>query len=302
MQRVVDFQFNDLDLFLDRVRGWDLDFRQIDSGGLFGHLVQLVSNDVQISNLRVEQGLHQMGSTPPGFRTFGLPGQNCQGFWWRGHQVRNNSLLVFPTSNELQSVSQGDFEVFTISLSLTYIESLCEKLGINPIMENEVIQLDQRRLAELRALAKASVISHNNPANTITVQNLAQALLTCCTADTKTISIQKRKRDLAISQIITHLANDPSPIPDMTSFCQIAKVSERTLQYAFMERYGIPPNVFVKRWKLNSARRLLSQSNSSTHSVAEVCTRLGFQHQSQFTQDYKHLFAELPSQTLARKG
>jgi len=300
MQRVVDFQFNDLDLFLDRIRGWDLDFRQIDSGDLCGHLVQLVSNDVLITNLRVEQGLHQMGSTPPGFRTFVILGQDCHGFWWRGHQVSNNSLLIFPTSSELQCVSQGDFEAFTISLSHIYIERLCEKLGIHPVLENEVIPLDQQRLAALRVLTQASVISHDNPANTITLQKLARALLTCCTADTETLSIQNRKRDLAISKIITHLANNSVPVSEMESLCQIAKVSERTLQYAFMERYGIAPNVFVKRWKLNSARRLLSQSNPSSHSVAEVCTRLGFQHPSQFTQDYKHLFAELPSQTLAR--
>jgi len=300
MQRVVDFTFNELDLFLDRVRNWDLDFRQIHSGGLCGHLVQVVSNDILISNLRIKQGLHQMGSTPPGFRTFGIPGQDCHGFWWRGHQVSNHNLLVFPTSNELQSVSQGDFEVFTISLSLTYIERLCENLDINPMLENEVIQMDHRQVAELRRLAQASVISHDNPAHDH-CENLAQALLICCTADSKVLSIQKRKRDLAISKIITHLTNDPIPFADMASFCQIAKVSERTLQYAFMERYGIAPNIFVKRWKLNSARRLLSQSNSSTHSVVEVCTRLGFQHPSQFTQDYKHLFAELPSQTLARK-
>lgn len=301
MQRVIDFKFNNLDLFLDRVRGWDLDFRQIDSGGLFGHLVQVVSNDVLISNLRIKKGLHQMGSTPPGFRTFAIPGRDCHGFWWRGHQVSNNNLLVFPTSNELQCVSQGDFEVFTISLSLTYIERLCEKHGIHPVLDSEIIQLDQRRLADLRGLAQTSVRSHDNPANMITVKNLAHALLICCTADTETISINKRKRDFAISRIITHLTNDPAPVSDMASFCQIAKVSERTLQYAFMERYGIPPNVFVKRWKLNTARRLLSQSNPSIHSVVEVCTRLGFQHPSQFTQDYKHLFAKLPSQTLARK-
>jgi len=47
----------------------------------------------------------------------------------------------------------------------------------------------------------------------------------------------------------------------------------------------------VKRWKLNTARRLLSQSNPSCYSVVEVCTQLGFQHPSQFTQNYKHLFA-----------
>lgn len=299
MQKLVDYRFNDLDIFLDEVRAWDLDFRLINSGGFLGHLIQVTSSDVFITYARFEQDLHQMGSTPPGFRTFGIPGPRCQGFWWRNQQISSDCLLVFPSSNELMSVSREDFEVFTISLSLNYIDWISDQLGIQPELGKEVIALDYKRVNILRRLAQTTIESANASSNRYTLQSLAKELLSCCTADTKTAEIRKRKRDHAISRILEFLASNPAAITDISGLCRVANVSERTLQYAFMERYGIPPNVFVKRWKLNSARRLLWQMDPESGSVMEACIKLGFQYPSQFTQEYKDLFAELPSRTLS---
>jgi AraC family ethanolamine operon transcriptional activator len=130
---------------------------------------------------------------------------------------------------------------------------------------------------------------------------LARGLLLCQARFPTAKPVHARKRDLAIGRIVDYLNSDPGSESDMERLCQVARVSERTLQYAFRERYGITPNAFIKRWKLNSARQILTQSYISTKSVAEVCTHLGFQHLSLFAQDYKYLFNELPSQTLARK-
>jgi len=81
----------------------------------------------------------------------------------------------------------------------------------------------------------------------------------------------------------------------------IAGVSKRTLQYAFKERFGIPPNVYVRRWKLNSVRRLILQADPEEVTISQIATNLGFSHLGQFSTDYRKLFAELPSTTLGSK-
>lgn len=301
MQKLVDYRFSNLDIFLDEVRAWDLDFRLIKQGGFSGHLIQVAYSDIFITYARFMTDLHQMGSTPPGFRTFAIPGPRCQGFWWRNQQISSDCLMIFPSSNELMSVSSEDFEVFTISLSHNYIDRISDQLDIQPKLVKEVIVLDHQRANELRSLAQRAIESGNALSNKYTQHNLAQKVLSCCTGDTKTTAIRKRKRDHAIMQIIEYLASNPAEITDSSGLCRVANVSERTLQYAFMERYGIPPNVFVKRWKLNSARRLLRLMAPECGSVAEVCDRFGFLYPSQFTQEYKDMFAELPSKTLSRK-
>ena len=63
-----------------------------------------------------------------------------------------------------------------------------------------------------------------------------------------------RQRDRAVDKVVEFIRNTASPSAEMAQLCRIANVSERTLQYAFKERYGIAPNVFIKRWNLNAAR------------------------------------------------
>jgi AraC family ethanolamine operon transcriptional activator len=109
-----------------------------------------------------------------------------------------------------------------------------------------------------------------------------------------------RKRDLAVDRVVDYVRSTRDPTSELARLCRIAGVSERTLQYAFKERYGIPPNVFVKKWNLNSARRLLLQADPAETTVSDIASRLGFLHQGQFAADYRTLFAELPSKTLAR--
>lgn len=85
-----------------------------------------------------------------------------------------------------------------------------------------------------------------------------------------------------------------------TDKCRIAYVSERTLQYAFKERCVIPPNVFIKRWKLNTIKKMLFNADPNERTIGEIIEYMGFHHQSQFTADYRKLFAELPSWTLIK--
>lgn len=301
MQKVLDCKFNDLEQLIEVVQGWDLDFRLIESGGFTSYVSQLISADALISYARFGRGLHQMGSTPPGYRTYVIPGNTCLGFWWRGHQVTNNNLLIFPDSNELQSVTSDDFEVFTVSLRHDYIDRLSECLGISTFQQGEVIPLEPNRITELRDLAYQIMRLPDSSKTDYAMHALAQGLLFCHSRHPAMKPVHARKRDLAIERVIDHLNSSPGIESDMERLCHIARVSERTLQYAFRERFGIPPNTFVKRWKLNSAHQILSQSNPSANTVTEVCAKLGFQHPSLFAQDYKHFFAELPSQTLARK-
>jgi len=109
-----------------------------------------------------------------------------------------------------------------------------------------------------------------------------------------------RRRDLAIDRVIEYIRSTRDSTSELAQLCRIASVSERTLQYAFKERYGITPNVFVNKWKLNSVRRLLLQADPAETTLSDIASRLGFLHQGQFASDDRRLFAELPSKTLAR--
>jgi len=303
MNTGLDTHLNDLEQFIHEIQHWDLDFRLLGTGGFKGRIGQLLSRDVLVTYARFQRGLEQAGSTPPGYKTFVILGKGCNGFWWRGHQVTKNDLLVFPKSNELRCTSGTDFEVYTISVRSAYFEQLVENLGLSGLSDTkrEVIQLEPHSVQDLRTHASMFLRSTDGAATLAASQELAEKLAACTTKDLPRNRVSLRKRDFAVDRVVEYVRCVPAPSSELTRLCHIARVSERTLQYAFKERYGISPNAFVKRWNLNSVRRLLLQVDPAKATINEIAMSLGFFHQGHFTADYKKLFSELPSATLESK-
>lgn len=77
---------------------------------------------------------------------------------------------------------------------------------------------------------------------------------------------------------------------------QALGVSYRVLHYAFRDALGVSPYRFLLTEKLHSARRQLKTANTS---VTDALLAHGFSTPARFAQQYKRLFGELPSQTLA---
>ena len=207
---------------------------------------------------------------------------------------------MFPPSNELRCASHRDFEVFTVSLRSSYLEQLFNDLSItiDPTGKHEVISLEPHSIQELRTLAGMIVSITNTAASSAISQVLAEKLLTYADTEIPGKRASLRKRDLAVDRVTEYVRSVPVPVSELAGLCRIAGVSERTLQYAFKERYGIPPNVYVRRWNLNTARRLLLQADPTQATVNNIAMDLGFQHQGQFAADYRKLFLETPSVTL----
>jgi len=299
MQIILDGHFNHLEHLLDQVQHFDLDFRLLGSGGFKGIMKQLVSEKVFLGYARFHRSLDQVGSTPPDYRTFVIVGHHCDGFYWRNHQITQNNLLIFPNSNELHSASHGDFEVFTISLHLDYIEQLIDDFGLQEIPnKQEVVPMGSYTAYELRSLAATIIQSSGGEAAQTLAYELAEKVVITASKPLSKKIASLRKRDIAVDKIVEFIRNNPNPASNLDHLCRLANVSERTLQYAFKDRYGIAPNTFVKRWHLNTVRRQLLLANSEETTINKICIELNISHQSQFATDYKKLFGELPSETL----
>lgn len=87
----------------------------------------------------------------------------------------------------------------------------------------------------------------------------------------------------------------------VTNLCEIADVSERTLQNCFQEIMGMPPMAYLTRLRLHQARKQLLAASRATTTVSAVAMEWGFWHFGEFSQAYKQCFRELPSETLKQK-
>lgn len=105
-----------------------------------------------------------------------------------------------------------------------------------------------------------------------------------------------RYLDRAVEFVYQNLDQDLS-LCDLTA---VAHMSARTLQRAFIARFGKGPLKFIKHAKLNKAREELEDSSPNEKSVSQVAASWGFHHAGNFARDYAGLFGETPRETLRK--
>ena len=86
----------------------------------------------------------------------------------------------------------------------------------------------------------------------------------------------------------------------LRALSEAARCSERVLQYAFHEVYGVGPQGWFQAMKLNEANRELRAQGPGEVSVTDVALRWGFTHFGRFSVEYRRMFGERPSETLKR--
>ncbi len=93
-------------------------------------------------------------------------------------------------------------------------------------------------------------------------------------------------------------ADCPEETLNLVELADVAGVSLRQLQQAFKAFTGMPPAQWLRLRRLNGARRDLLRDGRAT--VAEVAMRWSFWHLGRFSESYRQLFKEFPSETLRR--
>ena len=104
-----------------------------------------------------------------------------------------------------------------------------------------------------------------------------------------------RMLDTVCGYIQAHLAD---PIT-LTRLEQLSGFSRRSLQYAFMRRFGLTPMQWLREQRLTLARTHLSNADCRT-TVIRVALSCGFAGAGTFSRHYLGRFGESPSATLAR--
>jgi AraC-like DNA-binding protein len=107
-------------------------------------------------------------------------------------------------------------------------------------------------------------------------------------------------RRLAVQRACTYICAHLRARITLADLCDAAGAGARTLEYGFRQFYDVGPMTFLRSIRLSRVRRDLSHVASSGGSVAASARRWHFSHMGQFSRDYRRLFGESPSNTLAR--
>jgi AraC-like DNA-binding protein len=107
------------------------------------------------------------------------------------------------------------------------------------------------------------------------------------------------QRHLAVIRACTFVDTHLRAPMALMDLCTAAGVSTRALEYGFRDFYGLGPMAYVRNLRLCRVRHDLLDPNRDDHSVSGAARRWSFTHMGQFSHDYRALFGEMPSMTLA---
>lgn len=103
---------------------------------------------------------------------------------------------------------------------------------------------------------------------------------------------------LALDYIETNLSKNITP----TLLASKAGTSIRTLQYRFLDQFGVGPMTYLKQRRLREIHNIFLRENPEHCSVGDVAAEWGFFNGSSFARTYHRTIGELPSETLFRKA
>jgi len=307
-------RFGDIDEFAEAIRGWDLDWRQLDAGRLEAKLLQIQTEMAAVTQVSFSRQFLQMGGCPPGVRTFGLIGEGVEELHWCDTRPTDSDILLFPGS-DYESVSKPGFRGSTLSFSEEHLAGLAETLGIPHVLDSldpsgspatcdrEAISVLRNRLRRLRRRAESLPESVTFAATRYELEfEVPAALLTALSSG----SVRPRRpaaarRAAGLRRALAHIEERRDEPVRVRDLCKIAGVSWRTLDYAFRERFGVTPKRYLVSIRFEGLRRDLRRASSGTK-VADLANRWGFWHMGQLASDYRRRFGELPSATLGKSS
>jgi AraC family ethanolamine operon transcriptional activator len=304
--------FQDFDEFVQATQAWNLNIRQLGRGSFDGNLLQFGIGDVQAAYAAFQPGTYQQGAPPQGLRTLCILSDPSSHLIWRRKTIPANAVMAFPPGAELDAVSTGGrLEVFTFSFSDELLAGISRLLGFLDLEQmlngEDVITVSPQAITEIRRfLHRICRELQKNPAllETPSIRyelefELPRKLLAALSGSRQKMPKSKyRMRDLALRRIENYLAEFPNEPHTVRDICRVANVSERTLQYAFRERFGISPKSYLMALRLNGIRRDLRRADPASTRITDLAIRWGFWHMSQFAADYRRFFGELPSNTI----
>jgi len=309
----IGLEFNDFEVFKEAALKWSLEFKQLDSGKFSGDIGIIESPQIQIGTTNLNRKLDQRGSTPAGYRTFIIPKQGvCNPYFWRGYEVSDNELLIQPQSRDFFSITNPGWGIYTVSIAEDLVSDLLEKLKApkSNVLDSsgEVVKLSPQAMKRLcRQLEFVLDMAKQDPSNLqkkvfmkIFTEEIPSMIINNIVSNKQLVFRPPlRIRDISFRKAINYINSCRTEMPSVEELCLISGSSKRTLEYAFKEKYGFGPKEFIRKQLLNKVQQKLTHAKPSTK-VRDVAHRYGFSHLGQFATDYKKLFGELPSETLAK--
>ena len=297
----------------------DIECYQLGSGAVVGQLESLDLGTQQIVRETQQVEVHKLGNIPSGLCTISCCRLDHATAADRFNDIsasgRLDSLYFLPgdvgfdihvpagARTEYILFDQAEFLRGARALDPQGWDRAPEQLASMPGTRQDTLTAAVDQWLEL---AEGFAASETAVAQDLLQRQLMQHMLGIATAGRHHDSMPPTAGDRARAFHVCRRARtyvdeclDRNTLPTLMDLCTELGVSVRTLQYAFRAYIGMPPLTYLRLCRLNRARTLLRASEPACENVTRIALQLGFLHLGRFAGDYRRMFGEAPSTTLA---
>jgi AraC family ethanolamine operon transcriptional activator len=299
VNEITRLEFRDFDSFREHLHGWDTDPVQLDAGALRLSWDQLRLEDFGLARLQANRRIADTAAVEPGGLGFVVA---LDPMLWCGLQVPPGSLLVLSPGRDQRSTLRPGFR----SVEITASEELLHEAGlledvIDPRAfppERCVIPLGPGLVGDFEELAKCL----DGPAGG-ELSPSGAAAVRCRTLDLLRSALRERgipgirpvpRFELAAAALRLVEGNGENRL-SVQELAQALGVTRRALEYAFRSALEVSPGSYLLARRLNRVRSDLLRP--APQNVTNAALRHGFRHLGRFSEQYRRLFGQLPSQT-----
>lgn len=290
--------------------GWDFSASQLGPCEAES-IVRLFQTDhVGYNSFRYGSAYDQRLAVKEGIVSFGLLEPDNPTTWAHDQVIPNDALVVFPSDDALKAVSPAGFRGNGMSFSESFMERTAEQAFCRPLSlllpPAGIYAPSPSKLNVVRAeLHKWQQLVDQGAENRLAIisrreESLALAILDALVDASYIETDRDKKSSYATARALELIHSSELESISAVELCEYAACSQRTLEKSFMGRFGVTPKKYIKLLRMADVHKGLREFDSQDcDSIIELASLNGFWHMGQFAADYRAIYGELPSATLA---
>jgi AraC family ethanolamine operon transcriptional activator len=308
--RTLKFRNCEPDELRSVINGADLEHTILTPGACAADLRQFHHGDFSVDSGYYDFPVFVRGRFAPGRLCIGMSWGRAVPTWVNGTHLPRASIQIYAEDAEMlyRAGPATDWAGITVTrerLQAKAIQQCGRELSLpsQGMWQLPVPQVFAERL--MRQAVKAGCATFDaldgiDPTGDRLLHTCVETILSADPSEARKIQQRLRHRFALIRRADTAIRQMVGGKYSSERLCRAIGVSERNLQIQFKEALGISPNTWHQRLALNRIRTRLLQGASRPGEVARLALDHGFDHLGRFSQDYRKLFGEPPSQTLRR--
>jgi AraC family transcriptional regulator, ethanolamine operon transcriptional activator len=291
---------------------WDQRYVQLSPGAMRSTLTEATSGSVHLFRKWMSERVVQQGHLPAGQICFALlNGRGTGASRMQGHELREDVLFLLRSGEEFTIQRANGMELLALTCqSEDFLRMLDEwpwPQQAKALLSRQAVRVPADTLQRMRRQllgmlgrplpprSASRAFGHDLAQLTGLFESL-RALFeeACCVRET----LSSASAGFIVAQCHRIVAASNDAPPDVEALCRRLRTSRRSLQNSFRQIADTTPVHYLRGLRLNLVRTRLMSTPQAQLTVSQAAADQGFAHLSHFTERYKALFGELPSQTM----